>query len=234
MRRERQSSGDSQDLLDLGGVAVRAHAVGLKVFVGKAEVRPLGGLLPRPGNTGNRVGHHDAAFGHQAAAKGGSGGKRGGRGIAAGAGHDHGLARRAVGGGARKLVARQLGQPERRLREQARCGVGRLVPCLKDGRILEPEVGREVDHAYAAGDEPGRQAERRRVRHCQKGHVAAVEGGLVERTEGKVGHAGESGVRLRDRRAGQCVGGDRNQLEVGVTHEQAHELDARETGRADH
>ena len=137
-------------------------------------------------------------------------------------------------GGARKLVARQLGQPERRLREQTRCGVGRLVPCLKDGRILEPEVGREVDHAYAAGDEPGRQAERRRVRHCQKGHVAAVEGGLVERAENQVGHAGESGVRLRDRRAGQRVGGDRNQLEVGVTHEQAHELDARETGRADH
>ena len=72
------------------------------------------------------------------------------------------------------------------------------------------------------------------MRHCQKGHVAAVEGGLVERTEGQVRHARESGIRLRDRRAGQRVGSDRNQLEVGVTHKQAHELDARETGRADH
>ncbi len=44
--------------------------------------------------------------------------KRGGRGIAAGAGHEHGLARRAGGGCARQVVGEQLGQAERRAREQ--------------------------------------------------------------------------------------------------------------------
>ena len=109
--------------------------------------------------------------------------------------------------------------------------VRRGVPALVDGGVLQPEVGRQVDHRHAARDELRRHLERRGVRHGQEHEVARVERWVVVRGEGEIGGTGEAGVFRGHGRARQLVGRDHAQIEVGMTQREPGQLDAGEAGR---
>ena len=131
-----------------------------------------------------------------------------------------------------KIVGEELGQTERGAREQVGGGVGRGVPALVDGRVFEPEIGREVDNRRASVDEPGGHRQRRRMRNGEEHEVARIESRVVMGGEGEVGGAGEAGVFARDGRAGQLVRGDSDELEVGMAQGDPRQLDAGEPRRA--
>ena len=86
----------------------------------------------------------------------------------------------------------------------------RGVPALVDGRVLQAEVGRQVDHRRTARDQARGHGERRGVRHGQEHEVARVERRVVVRGEGEVGGAGEAGILRDDGRARQLVGRSRS------------------------
>ena len=49
--------------------------------------------------------------------------------------------------------------------------------------------------------------------------------------EREIGYPSEGGIGLRNGRSRQRVGGRRRQVELGMARQQAHQLDAGETGR---
>ena len=56
MRREHElAGGKPQDLRDFRRMTMRSHPVGFDAFVRETEMRALGGLLARPGDTRERV-----------------------------------------------------------------------------------------------------------------------------------------------------------------------------------
>ncbi len=221
MRREHEAALQPQDLLDLGSVTVGAHAVGLHVLVGEAEVRALGSLLARAGHAGHRIGHHGRRGVHEPRADSGGGGQGRGRGVAAGATHEHRLAGRAALGRGGQLVAGELGQAEGGLGQKLGGGVGR-VPLLVDGRILQTEVGRQVDNGDAGGDEIAGHGHGGLVGHREERHVAGGQIGLLVSGERQVGHADESRIGLGDGGASQGIGGGGHQLELGMPCQKAH------------
>lgn len=233
VRREHEAplARDTEDLLDLGRVAVRAHAIGLQVLVREAEMRARRGLLARARDARDGIDDNGAAWSREAHADCGRRCKRGCCGIAAGAGDERGLAVGASAGCACQIVGKELGQAERRAGQQVACRVGGVVPLLVDGRVLEAEVGREVDDRRAARHETRRHGERRRVRHGQEHELARGERRVVVRGEGEVGGAGEAGVLRVDARARQLVGRGNRELEVGMAQHEAHQLDARKPRR---
>ena len=158
----------------------------------------LGGLLARAGHTRDGVGHHGGSGVHEPRADGGRGGKGSGRRVAARAAHEHGLAGSTALGRGGQLVARELGQSEGGLGQKIG-GRMRRVPLLVNGRILQAEIGRQVDDRDAGRDKIGRHAHGRLVGHRQKHHVEGREVGVLVGRERQIGHAGERGVGLRDR-----------------------------------
>ena len=92
MRGEDDAIGQAKDLLNLGRVAMLAHAVGLQVLVGAAKMRASVAGLAGTRHTADGINDHGAALGNPASAHGGSGGKARCGGIATGAGDQHGLA----------------------------------------------------------------------------------------------------------------------------------------------
>ena len=232
MRREHEAAFQAQDLLDLGRVAVRRHAVRFEVLVGEAEVRARRGLLARARDAGDGIDHHDAVKPHEPGADGGRRRKRCGRGIAARAGDEHALARCTGACGAREVVREQLGQTEGSTLQQVGGRMRRGVPALVDGRILQAEVGRQVDHRRTARDQARCHGERRGVRHGQEHEVARVERRVVVRGEGEVGGAGEAGILRDDGHACQLVGRDYAQIEIGMAQREPNQLDAGKAGRS--
>ena len=233
VRREHEAplARDVEDLLDLGRVAVRAHAIGLQVLVCEAEMRARRGLLARTRDARDGVDDDGAAWSREARADRGRRRERGCRGIAASAGDERELTVGTSGRDADQFVWEELRQAERRAGQQVACRVRGVVPLLVDGRILEAEVGREVDDRRAARHEARRHGECRRVRHGQEHELARVERRVVVRGEGEVGGAGEAGVLRIDARARQLVGRGDREFEVGMAQHEAHQLDARKPRR---
>ena len=191
----------------------------------------LRGLLARAGHARDGIGHHGGSSVHEARTDGGRRSERGGRRVAARAAHEHGLAGSTTGGRGSQLVAGQLGQPEGGLGQKVGGGVGR-VPFLVDSRILQAEIGRQVDDRDTGGDKVGRHAHGRLVGHRQKHHVEGREISILVGGEREIGYPSEGGIGLRNGRSRQRVGGRRRQVELGVARQQAHQLDAGETGRS--
>ena len=135
--------------------------------------------------------------------------------------------------GAGDVVGEELGQAKAARGEELGRGVLGAVPVLVDIRVGESVVGREVADGDAGLEQARRLGERRRVRHGQEDQVAVLDRGGIVRGELDVRATLERGVDLRERRARVGVGRDDGQLEVGVLHEQPHELGPRVARGAD-
>ncbi len=233
MRREDHASLEPEYLLDFGSVPVRGDAVGLEVLVGEAEVGALRGLLAGARDARHGI-DHDHAVGRNEPGAHGRGRSEGrGRRIAPGTGHERGRAGGHEPGGLRQAVGEQLGQAERRLRQKLELRVQRVVVALVHGSILQPEVGREVDHRDALVKQHRRMLQGDRVRNRQERHVEVGEVGLAVALEDQVGAAGEDGIRFGDGSAGQGVRRDGRKFETGMLKQDADKLDAGESCASD-
>ncbi len=222
MRREQHLGSD--DLLDLGGVAMVEQAVGGDVLVGGAE---QAGVLQRAtgaAHAGDRV-DDDARRLDRTLAHEGRQGEARRRDVAA---------RRGDQPGALELAAVQLGQPVDRLGEQLRLVVLEPVPAGVQAGVLQPVGGGEVDDAADPPDELRGERHRRLVGKPEE-HEIELAGPIdVERLEHEVGVARrQARVERGSRGAGLAVAGGVPHVELGVLGAEAQELGSRVARGAD-
>jgi hypothetical protein len=106
------------------------------------------------------------------------------------------------------------------------------LPCP---RLLEPEVGAEVDDRLVRR-QPGDQRGRLAVRQRQEDHVGTgqrLDGRLVRRTEDLTGQLGQLRMQVGDRPARRRPGQHRADLERRVPQEEPEQLPAGVPARAD-
>ncbi len=112
-----------------------------------------------------------------------------------------------------------------------------LVPALECRGILEPEVGGEVDDAYARGDELACLRHRDAVRRGEEHDVAGLEIGIRGVGEREIVQPGSGVPQARehrgDLRAGILARRDRANLGLRVRREQPQQFDARVSRPAD-
>ena len=202
-------------LLDLGGVAVARHPVGVDVLVDGHEVGLLGGGAP--GARHARLGVDDDVLDQPCARQRREREQRRGR-IAAGVGDQRGAA---------DLLAVQLGQPVDGLVEQ----LGRLVlavPPLVHRRVAQAEVGAQVDDAHAP---LAQRADQRRGGAVGVGDDRGVDVGVAVEVELlELERHPVVRVEIVEPPADVAARGDRLQLERRVAVEQPRGQRAREPG----
>ncbi len=207
----------ADDLLHLGCVPVVEQAVGREVLVHRAEVA---GVLERPTGARNpgRSVHHDAGRLDQSGPHQGGQGQRGRRRVAAGHGHP---------GGADDLVPEQLGQPVREVGQQLGSGVLGAVPLRVGRRILQPEVGREVQHPRHPVLHLGHDRLAGAVGQAAEHDVEPVHGLGRVRLEGHVAVDGaQARIEIGHRRARLGVPRGQHHLHLRMARHQPHELGA--------
>ena len=126
-----------------------------------------------------------------------------------------------------------LGQAVHRFREEIGARVRHPVPLREHRRILEPEVGREIDDPHAGAHELARLRHRDAVRRREEHDIALVElrfGGLDERERVLAAQARE---HVGDLRPGVLARRDRADVDLRVLREQPQQLDAGVAGSAD-
>ena len=233
MRGEDDAIGQAKDLLNLGRVAMLAHAVGLQVLVSAAKMRTSVAGLAGTRHTADGINDHGAALGNPASAHGGRGGKARCGGIATGAGDQHGFAVGMVGCGGLQVLAEQLGQTEGTGLEQLGARMLGGIPSLKNGRVVQTVVGRKIKAGDARCKQRGHLCHGSRVRHGQKDRVAVLELRGIMRRKDKIAYAGEARVHRRQRLAGIGVGRNGSKFKLGMTEDEANELGSGISSRAD-
>ena len=211
-------------LFDLGGVAVAEQAVGVEVLVDRAE-RGVGlRRPPRPRHAAGRVDHDPRRLDQPVADERGEGEGGGGH-VAAGGGDQR-----------RSLVIGpvQLGQPVDELAQQLGAVVLLAVPGGVQRRVLEAEVGGQVDQPLHPAPELGDEALGRPVGQAQEDQVEAGRRLDVDRLEAKPGvGGGQAGIQLGDRGTGLGVARGQHDLEIGVLGAEAEQFGPGEPGGAD-
>ena len=119
--------------------------------------------------------------------------------------------------------------------EQLRMRVLELIPARIEGRIVEPEIAAEVDHALADAQQVRRQGHRLAVGQREKDHVArGGEFGRIEGLNGKIYAPPKAGKDFRGR--GRALplgrGGQVGKLDMRMLKEPPDELFARIPGRS--
>ena len=114
-----------------------------------------------------------------------------------------------------------------RFGEQLGAGVRHLVPALERGRVLQAEIGREVDDLDVRPDELARLRHRDPVRGGEKDDVAALKvglGGIGVTQAGQARDPAQAGEHVGHRHARFLARGDGAQLRLRMPGEQAHQL----------
>ena len=170
------------------------------------------------------LGVHDHETLRPAGTHGRGRGARGGRGVAAGAGHESGLALLAKDAGSPEVVGKELGQAKGACSEKLGRGVRGPVPLLVDLGVGEAVVGREVNDGDPGIEQARHLGERGGMGHGEEHEVAGLDHGVVVRGEREIRGTGEGRVGLGERGARVGVGRDGDELELRVLDEQADEL----------
>ena len=233
MRGKDDAIGQAKDLLNLGRVAMLAHAVGLQVLVGAAKMGACVAGLTGARHAANGIDNHGTVLGHPARAHGGRGGKARCGGIATGAGDQHGFAVGMVGCGGLQVLAEQLGQTEGTGLEQLGARMLGGIPSLKNGRVVQTVVGRKIKAGDARCKQRGHLCHGSRVRHGKKNRIAALELGGVMRGENQIAHASKARIHRGQRLAGIGVGRNGNKFKLGMAEHEANELGSGISSRAD-
>ena len=168
-QRQRRLRDRGEALRDLRVVAMALDAVGGEVVRGLGEQQVDLGLAPRTRHARLAVGDHVLRVDHAGLDQRQEAELHGGR-VAAGVADDARLADR---------LAVHLRQAVHALGQQVGARVRHLVPALEQRRVLEPEVGGEVDDLDAGVDELARLRHRDAVRRGEEHEVALREAGLV-------------------------------------------------------
>ena len=138
-----------------------------------------------------------------------------------------------VGCGGLQVLAEQLGQTEGTGLEQLGARMLGGIPSLKNGRVVQAVVGREVNAGDARCKQRGHLYHGSRVRHGKKNRIAALELRGIMRRKDKIAYAGEARVHRGQRLAGIGVGRNGSKFKLGMTEDEANELGSGISSRAD-
>ena len=115
-----------------------------------------------------------------------------------------------------------------------------LVPLAIGRRVVQAVVGREVDHAHAAGQQLLGRLGRGGVRQAEEGTVAALGDRVgAEVFQRQIEPAGERRMDRRDVRAAFLAAGEQRDLRLRMAQQELDQLQGRvaggaENGDADH
>jgi hypothetical protein len=127
-----------------------------------------------------------------------------------------------------------FGQAVDALGEQVRARVRHLVPALEHRRVLQAEIGGEVDDLHAGAEQLARLRHRDAVRRREEHEVALAQPGLVGLDERqRVVAAAQAREHVDDARPGVLARRDRAHGDLRMLREEPQELDPGVPGAAD-
>lgn len=215
------AGGFGQFLFDFAEVAVAWDAVGADAFIAFAEEQGNGFLA-----SGTRDAAHaedaDALGLDEASLEEREEGQQHAGGVASGS-RDQSGAADGVGIDFRETVDR--------LCEEVGCRVGVVVEFLVGGRVIEAEIGAQVDDAETAVEQGGGVFVGDAVGEGEEGGIGSSGGdGIgVGGDEGEAGGGAalrEAGEDCGERSSGVLSGGEADEFGVGVAEEDAQEFDS--------
>ncbi len=216
------SGREGERLLDLGRVPMLAHLVGLDAPLHLREEHVLRGVAPRAGNAGFCVDDDRIGIDESPAQKRRQREDRAGR-VAAGARHEARLADR---------FAMKLRKAVHRLLQQVGAlvlPVGRLI----DAPVVEPVVGREVDHLLPCVIHFGHGGHGRPVGKRSEDDIGpAGQLALGERVAHERGGVDEAREDLAHGPAVVLLARDRRDLNLGMNEQDPEQLKPRVAARA--
>jgi len=219
------AGGPAELLLDLWRVAVPANPIRGDALVGLHVQVGVGERAPGAGEAGLGV-DHDAVRLKQAGGEQRGQREQGGGRVAPGHRHPPRPA---------QLLAVQLRQAVRPGAELSWAGMVDAVPGWVGSRVVEAEVGGEVDHQARGRAQPGGEPGRPAVREGREQHVGALGEPLVHGAEGEIAVGlGEAGVAGGHRLTGAGVPRRPAHPQVRVAGEQAEQLRTGVAGGAKH